>query len=353
MFPYSPIDRFRILVCLVCLLPSMALAQNVGLFTDAQNETAVVFDTSGIERGTVSLPGANNPGDCVISVDHGLGFVVDFASQLWVIDLSDPPQLASGTNPIAISNTGWDIALTPAGDYLAICGDPGLVSLVDPNTRAEIDTFDLGHGCNAIDVCADGSVLISYSDLFTNEFKLRRLLLSEAGELADTGDVRTFEAYNVECNPGGPTALITGFEKVWSMQLDGLAVLDSIAFLVNRPITSRVNAAGDRAFIRTTGSVLTYAVDATTGDFGSTPLLTISGTGNNYFGGIDSLSYDQNGSRFVVPELTGSLRFFDAETGIESPSINHPGGQFWGVCLPPVAMVFKDGFEGGDLSLWD
>lgn len=348
----TSVDRSVSLAIFLCLIPSLTLAQNIGLVTDWVNDTALVFDTSGAELGTVYLPGAGSLGDCVISEENGVAFVADFASQVWIVDLSDPPLPAPGINPIAISNTGWDIALSPDGGYLAICGDPGLVSLVDPATRVEIDTFDLGHGCNGIDICTDGSVLISYADLTTNTFVFRRLLLSGSGELTDSGDSLSLEAYNVECNPGGPTALITGFDQVMSMQVTGLNVLDSISFDPNHPITCRLNATGDRALVRTTTDVLTYAVDPITGDLDPTPLLTIPGTGNNYFGGIDTLSYDQNGSRVVVPELTGSVRFFNAVTGTEGPSIDHPGRQFRGVCLPPVTRVFFDGFESGDLSRW-
>jgi len=350
---FGSIDGHIIFVCLLCFMPLTTSAQNVGLVTDAQNDLAVVFDTSGAERGTVDMPGAGSLGDCVISVENNVAFAADFASQIWVVDLSDPPQLATGSNPIAISNTGWDIALSPGGDYLAICGDPGLVSLVDSSTRVEIDTFDLGHGCNGIDICVDGSVLISYADLFTNTFAIRRLLLSETGEFSDTGDSVSLEAYNVECNPAGPTALLTGYVQVLSMQLNGLSVLDSISVAPGNPITCRMNAAGSRVFIRTTSDVLTYVVDPNTGVFGTTPVATIPGTGNNYFGGIDTLSHDQNGSQFLVPELTGSLRFFNADTGTESPPIDHPGAQFRGVCLPPVFMVFRDGFESGDATRWD
>jgi len=351
--PRNSVDRFVSLAFVLCLIPSLTSAQNVGLVTDWVNDVALAFDTSGAELGTVDLPGAGSLGDCVVSEEDGVAFAADFDSQVWVVELSDPPQLASGINPIAISNTGWDIALSPGGNYLAICGDPGLVSLVDPSTRVEIDTFDLGHGCNGVDICVDGSVLISYADLTTNTFLIRRLLLSGMGELTDTGDTLSLEAYNVECNPAGPTALITGFEQVMSMQVNGLNVLDSISVAPSNPITCRLNAAGDRVFVRTTTDVLTYAANPTTGYLDPTPLVTISGTGNNFFGGIDTLSYDQNGSQLLVPELTGSLRFFDAVAGTEGPSIDRPGSHFRGVCLPPVVRVFTDGFESGDLTRWN
>ena len=162
-------------------------AQTIGMVVDFRNPSVVVFeaDTDTI-LGTVPIPIFGTlPGDCSIAVNEGLGLVTDFRFHVWSIDLANLA-LAAGVNPTFISNRGEDNSLSPDGRFLVVCDGAFTqpVSVVDTATRVQVDTFNLGHDCNSVDVCDDGSVLVT-SLLQKN---VRRLLLDAAGNLSDTGE---------------------------------------------------------------------------------------------------------------------------------------------------------------------
>ncbi|MEM7588287.1 MAG: hypothetical protein AAF560_33175, partial [Acidobacteriota bacterium] len=139
-----------------------ASAATLGMAGDDAADQAVVFDAdTGTVLGAVDV-GPGSVGDCEVTPDQSLGLIVDFASRLWLIDLQQtPPVLASGVNPVPISNFGVDVDLTPDGRRAVVCGGSE-VSVVDVAARAEIDTFDLGHDCQVVDICDDGSVLVGW-----------------------------------------------------------------------------------------------------------------------------------------------------------------------------------------------
>src|SRR5262249_37720527 len=123
-------------------------------------------------------------------------------NQIWVINLtSNPPALAAGVNPIAISGAALDASSTADGRFLVVCdGGPGnLVSVVDTTNRVESSTLNVGAACGARDVCSDGSVLVASVDAHT----VRRLVIDAAGHLTDTGQHLSADAANVYCSPNG------------------------------------------------------------------------------------------------------------------------------------------------------
>src|SRR6476660_1485625 len=171
-------------------LASVASAGTKGMVADNATGWVTVFDAdTGTVFGTVVIPNPNAGtfGDVSITADQTRGFVTDFNSHVWVIDLTaTPPVLAAGPNPIAISNGGEDLSISPDRKFLAVCdGVPSVVSVVDIATRTEIATFDLGGDCNSVDVCSDGSVLVT--SFATGN--VRRLTLDASGSLTDTGEV--------------------------------------------------------------------------------------------------------------------------------------------------------------------
>src|SRR5207247_2287959 len=194
---------------------------------DDGSNRAIVFDAgTNVIAGSVALGGDTlGIGDCVLSSDGTLGYATDFASRIWVIDVrATPPGLAAGTNPIPISNPGEDVALTADGKYLVVCdgtsSDP--IAVVDTVTRTLRSIFSLGSDCTSVDVCDDGSVLVtSYlSDV------VRRLKLDPAGNLSDTGDRLTVGAPdNAYCAPGSHTGVVLDSSQsiVQSFTIPGLA----------------------------------------------------------------------------------------------------------------------------------
>ncbi len=342
--------RWLAAACVLASLP--AEAQTLGMAGDDAGDRAVVFDLqTGAILGAVGV-GPGGVGDCAIASDQGLGLMVDFASGLWLVDLGQsPPVLAAGTNPIALSNLGQDVDLTADGSFAVVCGGPGPVSVIDLATRAEVDTFDLGHGCQSLEVCDDGSVLIGWLSIPDGQL-VRRLLVDGAGQLSDSGDsyMPDFPT-NLHCAPGAATALVLqlGWD-VSSVAVSGLAQLDQVT-MSGAPSTAVFHPGEDRVSIRAEDAIETWAFDPVTGTLGAAPLLTIANTGSFVpFGGIETLALDVAGGRLYATD-NDQIEIYDAATGAPSTPISDPGSDFTGICLGN-GPVFTDGFESGDTSAW-
>jgi hypothetical protein len=216
----------------LCAVP--AGAQTKGMVA-AFNGTVTIFDAdTNTVITTLVLPGAISvSGDCSITPDGTKGFVTDSASKLHVIDLTTNT-LAAGPNPIPIANFGEDTSISPDGLYVVICdgADTQLVSVVDIAMQTQVSTFATGHDCNSVDVCSDGSVLVT-------SFKLggvRRLTLDGAGNLADTGEILTLgtRPFNVACAPGAKSGIVVSgigvngeADDIRSFTIPGLATVDT------------------------------------------------------------------------------------------------------------------------------
>ncbi len=247
-------------------------ATPLGMAGDDAADRAVVFDTqTGAILGAVNV-GPGSVGDCAITPDQSLGLIVDRASRLWLIDLEQtPPALASGVNPIAMSSLGQDVDLTADGRYALVCGDSDVVSVVDISARSEIDTFDLGHGCQAVEVCDDGSVLVAWSSISDNGRLVRRLVLDGTGQLSDSGEstVPDFPT-NVHCAPGASSALILqlGWD-VTSVAVPDLTSLDQVT-LSGAAATAVFHPDQDRVSIRAEDAIEVYSYNSTTGALSNT-----------------------------------------------------------------------------------
>ena len=347
-------------LCAVVMSPSIAAAGGLAMVADDAGDRVIVFDAdSDTVLGTVDV-GVGTVGDCSISDGQDLGFVTAFDSSVWVIDLqASPPVLASGTNPIPISNTGVDTALTPDGRFLLVCGTGlhgGTVSVVDVAARTEVDSFDPGHGCSTVEVCDDGSVLIAFQDITNNVRIVRRLTIDIAGNLSDTG-ATFFPDFpgNLACAPGAATAVV--FElggDAQSFTVPGLTSVDSVNIFPGFAVGGQVGPRGDRLYAQgsdgSTGIVKAYDYNSVVGTIGDVSLFEIPVSGTSGGTGLDRLALHPSGSKLYVSE-PGAVDVYDAFTGgfltsITDPDIVSPTG----LCFS--SKIFVDGFESGNTLAW-
>src|SRR5262249_45673216 len=137
-----------------------------------------------------------------------------FASRsdgIWVVDLKlSPPALAAGLNPIP-APTGMpfveDLSLT-RDDRFLVATDGSLASpiaFIDTATRGVVATTNVLPDHNSIEVCDNGSVLVTSNT--TNV--VRRLTIGAAGAITDTGQTLsvTGKPTNTACASGSAVAV--------------------------------------------------------------------------------------------------------------------------------------------------
>jgi len=345
--------RFRALVCLLaCLgLGTARSAAQVGMAADHLSNRVIVFDAAtNTVLGFVPIPPGGTIGDCSISHDERLGFVTDFRGKIWVIDLNTSyPRLAAGINPIPISNPGEDTEISLDGRYLVVTDGPATtpISVIDLTTRTEIVTLATGLDSTSVDVCEDGSVLVT-SYLFDS---VRRLRLDATGFLADTGEsLPLVHATNVYCAPGGTTGIaVGGTNMLQSFSIRGMRPLDSQG-LDGFAICGALNDAGDVVVGRSTdtpSAVKAFAYDPTSGQFGP-PRFDVPTTYTPAFFGIDQMAIDPLHQRLYVAVGSG-IAVHDLATGSLLTTITHP----WiasptGVCFSENPDFDDDGVPRGD-----
>ena len=300
------------------------MAQTIGMVADNATHSVTVFnaDTDTV-LGTVELPGVNGTtGDCSITSDQTRGFVTDFDSRVWAIDLTtSPPSLASDPNPIAVANLGEDTALSPDQRFLVVCDGraPQPISVVDRATQTQVSTFDLGSDCNSVDVCRDGSVLVTSN--ITG--KVRRLTLDNAGQLTDTGE-ELFSGgtgargpMNIYCAPGGTSGFLIRFlpAQIQSFTMPGLNLVDIRALSGgNGGISAAVNPLGNRAFTRSNGGAVdVFNYNASTGTLSVTPLFSLPIADTLPFFGMEQLALHPKGTKLYVSQ-PNALNVYNANT---------------------------------------
>ena len=345
------------LIAVVALVAAVAAiaarAQTLGMVVDNAQHKVVVFnaDTDSV-LGSVQIGAGEVTGDCSVTGDQSLGFATDFNSRVWVIDLTTtPPSLAAGTNPIIISNRSEDTALSPDQEFLLVCDGSFVepISVIDIATRTQIGTFPLGtnRDCNSVDVCSDGSVLVTSN----NTGAVRRLTLDANGNLTNTGEVLgtggtgNFGPNNVVCAPGGGAGIEVsrGLREIRSFTIPGLALVNlRVLTGTGFGISSEINPAGDRAFVRSnSGAVDAYGFDSTTAALSAVPLFTIPIANTDTFFGIDQIALHPSGEKLYVSQ-PNALKVYDASTGALLTSITHPDIITpTGVCLPKGGPVVQ------------
>jgi hypothetical protein len=307
----------------------------IGMIADDATRSVIVFegDTDTV-LGAVRLgdPGIA-VGDCSVTADLTLGFVTDFASRVWVIDLAaSPPRLASGTNPVPIANYGEDTSITPDERFLVVCDGGAVqpVSVIDIAGRREVETFSLSSDCNSVDVCSDGSVLVTSN----NTRSVRRLLIDGVGNLTDTGEILSIpDANNVFCAPGGASGVVITHraDQILSFTIPGLVPKDVRSLSGDHGISGFVHPLGDRVFARDNGGwVDVFDYDPLTAALGASPLLSIPISNTLSFYGMDQMALHPEGAKLYVSQ-PGAVNVYDASTGvlltrILNPSLSAPTG---------------------------
>ena len=104
-----------VMLAMFAVAPLELSAKTLGMVADATSLVTVFDADTHAVLGTVPIPPSPvtpTPdeavtGDVLITPDLKRGFVTNFSSQVFVIDLTtSPPSLAAGINPIPISNSG-------------------------------------------------------------------------------------------------------------------------------------------------------------------------------------------------------------------------------------------------------
>jgi Ca2+-binding RTX toxin-like protein len=343
-----------VVVTMLSTVPLELFAQTLGMVADNSTGSVTVFnaDTHAV-LGTVPITPAIITGDVLITPDLKRGFVTNSNSQVFVIDLTtSPPSLAAGTNPIPISNFGHDLSISPDRKFLVV-SDVGLVepiSVIDIAAQAEISTFSTGANHSSVDVCSDGSVLV------TGSGTVRRLILSGTGTLTDTGEVLSVsEPSNVYCAPGAQSGVVIRRffpAEITSFAIPGLSAVDTRPLSGAQAFTGAINPTGNRVFVRSQSPELidVYDFNSATGALGASPLLTFSVADAPTFSGIDQIALHPNGGKLFVSEpgaFISAVNVYDPSTGalltsITDPAIVEPTGvtvvaQADPCALPPPA----------------
>src|SRR5262245_34753422 len=284
------------------------LAVVTGMVMDNQNGRAIVFDAeTGLVTAFVPIgPNSLGTGDCLVLGDRGPAFATDFDSRVWAFDLeSSPPRLATPPNPIRISNPGEDLATSADHRFPVVCDGSGAapVSVIDLATRREVATFDLGSDCNAVDVCDDGSVLVSSILSRT----IRRLTLGPDGSLTDTGEIIAVVApMNVDCAPGSGSGVVVNFSpaSLQSFTIPGLTPVETRLFDDEDGVAQSVliHPAGNRVYARTGGSLLAYDFEPATGHIGPAPAFRAANRSLRGFYGMELVAIDPAGESLYVPQ---------------------------------------------------
>ncbi len=290
----------------------------LGIVANSATRTVTVFDTaSDTVLGSVSIPGIPTIGD--VAIVGELGFVTDFKSQVWVIDLAmSPPGLASGTNPIPISNFGEDISISPDQKFLLVVdgGASQPISVIDIDSRTEINTFSYGFDHNSVDVCKDGSVLVT--SISTGN--VHRLTIDGAGNLTDTCEVLYSggQPNNVFCSPKSGSGIVIrrGPGDIRSFTIPGLTLVDTRSLSGSFGICGLINPAGDRVYARSNGGYVdVFEYNSATGEIGATPLISIPILNTQTYYGMDQMALSPDGKKLYVSQ-TQALNVYDANTGV-------------------------------------
>ena len=317
-----------------------------GLVTSKSSAAFVIDAGASAVLGNVAVGPADLTGDCVVSPDGRFGIASRSDSKLWFVDLSaTPPQLASGTNPVMISNRGRDVAQSADGRFVVACdaGAPSPVAVVDVARRTESSTFDLGMSCGSIDLCRDGSVLVTTND----PPGVRRLVIDTTGRLTDTGEtLATSDPSNVYCSPDGRSGVVVNRSdaSVTSFRIPGLAAVSTRKLSGAGGGSGAMADDGTKFYARSEkGTVDAFAFDQATSVLGVAPAFTLTVEAVAPMHGIEQMAV--GGSRLYVPEASG-VAIFDAGTGGALPELSlGPLEGSTGICLRPRGDRDRDGLD--------
>lgn len=304
----------------------------LGMVADDTSDSVVVFDAaSDTALRSIDIPSPIAIGDCVITRDQALGFVTNFRREVWVINLPTA-SLAGGVNPIPISNFGEDLSFSPDEKFLVACDGSASqpVSVIDVATRSEVASFPMDLGCNAVDVCSDGSVLVTSHD---NEY-VRRLQIDENGTLTDTGDLLALgnKPHNVFCGAGGTSGVVVmgAIGELRTFTIPGLALADT-QDQAGHGISGLVR--GGRLYTRDNGAyVEAFDYDSISGAIGDSIFRNAIAPAVMFFG-MDQMAHHPGAPKLYVSQPNG-VKVYDSSNGALLATIGHPDlPEPTGVCL--------------------
>jgi hypothetical protein len=231
------------------------------------------------------MPGtAKSPNDAygvVVTRNQSLAFAARFDG-IWVVDLTQsPPALAAGLNPIpAPAGIPFfeDESLTRDDRFLVVSdgSGPSPIAVIDTATRGVVGTTNVVTDHNSVEVCDNGSVLVTSPAAHV----VRRLTIGVTGAIADTGQtlpLGTAGPLKTACGPGGAVAVVVNDSyDIRSFIVNGMTPV-STQLLPLGGIRGRVAISGDgtKVFAWESAawpgiSALTaYAFSATTGLIGA------------------------------------------------------------------------------------
>jgi hypothetical protein len=329
-----------VMAMMLAIVPLELFARTLGMVADNATHSVTVFDGDTYAvLGTVSIPPGGTIGDVLITSNLNRGYVTNFDYKVFVIDLTtSPPSLARGKkNPITISTAGEDLAISPNGRYLLVTDgsheEP--VSVINVASRKEISTFSTSSGANSVDVCSDRDGSVLFTSFNVNGVQaVRRLILSGAGTLTDTGEIlHVDDPVNVYCAPGGKSGVVIG--SMFSGSMTSFTI--PIAFADHRvlgeadgAVAGAINRAGTRVFARSNpGAIDLFSFDRTTGALGESPIRTFPVADAPSFLGMDQIAYHPNGGKLYVSE-PGAVKVYNRSgkliASIRSPAIKSPTG---------------------------
>ncbi|MCC9601601.1 hypothetical protein LOC67_13670 [Stieleria sp. JC731] len=254
--------RHRTLLKVEVLEDRRVLA-SLGAFVDDGSDRVYVFDPETDQvTGWVAISDTELKGDIDITSDGSKAFVTDFARRIWVVDLTQsPPKLASGNNPISISNRGEDVELTADNRFLLVtngngCDSPPCtaepISVVNVETQREVSTQLLGNSTpNAVVVTKDGTVLAGRYDASL----VHRLTLGPNGQLQYTGEtLDVIKPINIAKHVEDRYAVVFGYDR--STSVGALTTVDLDDFSVSDVEYLPSEMAGVAGMFSDDGSIL-------------------------------------------------------------------------------------------------
>ena len=259
------------------------------------------------------MPDGPAIGDVVILGNGSKGFVTNFDSKVFPIDLTVPAAPVLGA-AIPIANPGEDIAITPDQNFLVVSDGNAVLplSVIRVSTLMQIGTFATGADSNSVDVTSNGSVLVT-----SISGTVRRLTIDGAGMIVNTGESMASEGdpNNVYSSPNGNFGIVvtrsTG--TIRSFTVAGMTAVDT-RLIGGIGLAGAFSLAGDRFYVRTQSAVQAYDFNSATGALGVVPIFSIPITTSNDFFGIDQVAVSSDGSKLYVPQ-PGSVQVFSTAGG--------------------------------------
>jgi hypothetical protein len=208
-----------------------------------------------------------------------------------------------------------------------------------------------GLDTNSIELCPDGSLLATSA----NEGRIRRLTLTGAGTLVDTGEFLALpgQPNNLACAPGGLFGLVVtrSEAQLRSFRVAGLVLEDQVALGSPLGIGLSVvtDPAGTRIFVRTSVSLEGYGFDSLTGNIDSQLFeLPVAPTITCF--GIEQVAMHPGRDKLYARTGEGVLAVLnlDEETigAVVHPDLDTP----MGVCVRARACFTLDFETADDLS---